>query len=145
MTLIYFKSICPFLLNLGSRYLVYTFIIVGTCKPGMFHLTLTSFSWSTDIDKFTSSFRDQVSFSITTQSLDSPYLVHTLIMEGGCHLTMICHGQGRHRSVSTPLYKNSFPGTTTYSIQITLVNSVKTNLQLILIILKHIVLITLYC
>jgi len=35
----------------------------GTCQPGMCHLTITPFSWCTDIVKFMSSFGDR---SVTT-------------------------------------------------------------------------------
>ena len=42
------RSVSPFPYNLGSPYLVNTLIIVSNCQPGMCHLTLTLFSWSTD-------------------------------------------------------------------------------------------------
>jgi hypothetical protein len=44
--------------NLRSPYLVHTFIKKGTCQLGMCHLTLSSFSGSTYIVKFTPSYHD---------------------------------------------------------------------------------------
>ena len=45
------RSVSPLQYNLGSLYLVHTLIREGTFQPGMHHLTMTSFSWSTDLDK----------------------------------------------------------------------------------------------
>ena len=41
--------------------------MVCMCQPGMCHLTITSYSRSTDFVKFTLSFRYKSSFSITIQ------------------------------------------------------------------------------
>ena len=53
------RSLSPLRYNVGSSYILYLihiFIMVCTCQSGICHLTLTSFSWSTDFIKFTSSF-----------------------------------------------------------------------------------------
>ena len=52
-------SLSPLPCNVGSSYILYLihiFIMVCTFQSGICHLTLTSFSWSTDFIKFTSSF-----------------------------------------------------------------------------------------
>ena len=85
-------SLSPLPYNVGSSYILYLihiFIMVFTCQSGICHLTLTSFSWSTDFIKFTSSFHYGVTFS-TPYNLGSPCLVQTFIMEGTCQ-TYMCH------------------------------------------------------
>ena len=67
--------------NLGSQYLVHTWIMEGTYQPDMCHLTLTSFSWSTDMLNLCK-FCVIRSVSPFSYNLDSPYLVHTLFNEG---------------------------------------------------------------
>jgi len=57
-------------------------IIEGACQTGTFYLTLTSFSQSTDFVKYTSSFYDKVSFSISIQSRLTIFDPH--IDDGGC-------------------------------------------------------------
>jgi len=61
------RSIYPLPYSLGSPYLVHILITMGTFEPGMCQLTLTSFSWPTDLFKFTPGFRELVSFSIAIQ------------------------------------------------------------------------------
>ena len=78
------RSVCLLPYNLGLSYLVHTLIMEGTCKPDICHLTLTSFSQSTDFVKLLSSFVI-TSVSLVPYNLDSPYLVHTLMMDGACH------------------------------------------------------------
>ena len=51
--------------------------MVCTCQPGMCHLTLTSFSWSTDLNLRQVS--DEVSFAITIQpglTIFGPHIDH---------------------------------------------------------------------
>ena len=67
-------SLSPLPYNVGSSYILYLihiFIMVFTCQSGICHLTLTSFSLSTDFIKFTSSFHYGVTFS-TPYNLGSP-------------------------------------------------------------------------
>jgi hypothetical protein len=83
-------SLSPLPYNVGSSYILYLihiFIMVFTCQSGICHLTLTSFSWSTDFIKFTSSFQYGVTFS-TPYNLGSPCLVQTFIMEGTAKLNI---------------------------------------------------------
>jgi hypothetical protein len=42
------KDNCLLISEKSALYLIHTSILEGTCQPGMCHLTLTSFSWSTD-------------------------------------------------------------------------------------------------
>jgi hypothetical protein len=99
------RSVCLLPYNLGLSYLIHTLIMEGTCQPDICHLTLTSFSQSTDFVKLLSSFCDYISFISTIQprftifgpyiedgrcmslpyNLESPYLIHTLMMDGACH------------------------------------------------------------
>ena len=87
------RSVFPLPYNIGSPYLIHTFIMNGTSQPGICHLTLISFSWFTDFVKFMFSFHYYVSFSILPYNLGSSYLVHTLMMEDTylciCHLSLI--------------------------------------------------------
>ena len=83
------RSISPLLYNLGPSYLVDTLIMESTCQRGMCPLTLTSFSLFFDFAKFTSSFSDQVSFSISIKLWLSIFCPQ-LVMEGICQADM-CH------------------------------------------------------
>ena len=83
------RSLSPLPYNLGSPCLVHTFIMEGTYQPGICHLTLTSFSWSTGFVLFASSFHDQVSFS-TTYNLGLPYFGPHIDHGGTCQ-SGICH------------------------------------------------------
>ena len=80
------RPIYPLPYNLRSQYLVHTLIMMGTCQPGIFYLTLTSLSWFTDYIKC------QVfvirSVSLLEYILDSSYLIHTLIMDGIIYIFM---------------------------------------------------------
>ena len=70
-------SLSPLPCNVGSSYILYLihiFIMVCTFQSGICHLTLTSFSWSRDFIKFTSSFHHRVTFS-TTYNL-GPHIYH---------------------------------------------------------------------
>ena len=101
------RSLSPLPCNVGSSYILYLihiFIMVCTFQSGICHLTLTSFSWSTDFIKFTSSFHHGVTFS-TTYNLGSPCLVHTFIMEGTCQ-TYMCHLSLTSFSQSTGVVKH---------------------------------------
>ena len=60
--------------NLGSPYLVHTLIMVGACQPGMCHITLTSFSWSTEF------------YWIYVKFLWISRLFHYLIYNQGSHI-----------------------------------------------------------
>ena len=63
--------------NLSSPYLVHTLIIKIACQPGICHLTLTAFSWTTGYVKFTSGFHQCLngfSFSKTIQPIWSMHV-----------------------------------------------------------------------
>jgi hypothetical protein len=83
------RSVSPLPYNIGLPYLVHTIILEDTCQPDMYHLTLTSVSWSIDMLNLC-----QV-FMITGRSVSPlpyyiclPYLVCTLIMEDTCQPDM---------------------------------------------------------
>jgi hypothetical protein len=67
--------------NLDSPCWVHTLIIEGTCLSGMCHLTVTSFYILLTLLKLHQVFVIR-SVSLLQYKLGSPYLVHTLIMEG---------------------------------------------------------------
>jgi hypothetical protein len=69
--------------------LVHTFIMGCTCHPGMCHLIMTSFSWSTDFVKYMPSFHDYVSFSITIQTLG--HLIWSIDHEGYMSAVKLLH------------------------------------------------------
>ena len=74
-------SVSPLPHNLDSPYLVHTLILEGTCQPGICHLTLTSFSWSNDLNLY---FCDQIIVSILLYNLGYGKVVilcPTLMME----------------------------------------------------------------
>ena len=97
------RSVSPLPYNLGSPYLVHTLSMVCTYQPGTWHLTLNSFSRSTDFVRIKSSFGDQVVFSIAIEPRVTIFGQHidyrkfmsagnVSLDEGqGCPCLWICH------------------------------------------------------
>ena len=95
-------SVSPLPCNLGSPSLVHSLNIEGTCQSGtcqsdMYHLTFTSFSWSTDFINFMFMFE----FHGT--------LISFFFWKNVAH--RIWGGQAKYRSVSTLVIDFSFHDT----------------------------------
>jgi hypothetical protein len=99
------RSISLLSYKLGSPFLVHLLIMACTCQPGICHLTLTSFSWSTDFLKLTYIFLVIMAVFICP-SWDGPYYVIGYGGRVGVHTGF--------RTITLVLYIRSLPNLATW-------------------------------